>query len=215
MCQGCPIFLFLRDDLLTSEGKPYIIGTITLIEQLSTGAVEVTFTYDDSTLPTEGEGEDEAPIEITFGEDGTVCDPDCGVECSWMAKVLSLINSATVSGLQNRHYILYAENQNVENGVFSIPRIPFPTGLQLTSVKLSCFTYNENTQGNFQIKVDGVGIAAFSGTLAEQRAMTVAPGLEIIDYDKMPILECTDVEQVVYGEFALGLVLELIGVIPA
>lgn len=209
MCQGCSIYLFLRNELLTSDAKPYIIGTVTLIEQLSTGAIEVTFTYDDATLPLD-EGE---PIEIVFGVDGTVCDPDCGEACSWLAKVLAIVNSATISGLQNRHEILYAENQVVESGVFSIPRIPFTGGFQLTSMRLSCFTYNENTQGTFRVKVDGITIAEFMGTLEEQRVMNLTPGLETIAYDKLPIVELIDVEQVVYGEFALGLVIEFLGVL--
>lgn len=210
MCANCPIFIFLRNGALTSDGKPYIIGTITLINQLSTGGIEITFTYDDATLPVVGED----PIEITFGVDGTACDPDCGSDCSWLVKMLAVLDTAAISGLQNRHYILFPEGEPVEDGTFQLPRIPFsPGGLRLTTVRITCFDYNANTQGTFNLKVGATIIASFTGTLAEQRVLALVPGLETIAYDAKPVLECIDVEQVVYEAFALGLVVELIGVL--
>lgn len=215
MCVDCDILIFLRNGALTSDGKPYIVGHVTQVLQLSSGGIQVTFTYDDATLPTEEIDEEDVPIEISFGEDGTACDPDCFTDCSWASKVLSLLENATIAGLQNRHYILYQDDEPVADGSFNLPRIPFTPGFRLTSVRITCFTYNANTEGTFNLKVGATTIASFEGTLEEQRVLVLVPGLELIAYDAMPVLECVDVAQTVYEAFALGLVIELIGVLGA
>lgn len=209
ICVDGPVVMFLKDDRLTTDGKPYLPGTVTVINILTTGGVDVTVQYDDTTLPLV----DGDPILIVFpvSEDATACDPDCSDECDWFTKVRRMLDAEGTGGLLNRWYIAYLSNQDVANGSFDIPRIPFEPGFRLTDLRLTCSTYDINTTGTFRIKVGATTVAEFIGNLAQQRQMTIlVPDLL---NDEMPELHITGVANGVYGLAAAGLVVEFIGII--
>lgn len=208
ICDGCYLYIFLRNNLLTSDSLPFTRAVVSEIEQLSTGGVEVTFIYNDEKFPLiEG-----SPAEMTFGEEGNFCDPDCGSECSWMDKVLRLIENSGLTGLVDRHYIVFADDEEVVSGSFKLPRIPFVTGFRLSDIRVSCFTYNANTHGTIRITVNGTIIAELEDVdFSEQMQIPILSGMTLIAYDQMPVLQLVDVEQTVYGAFAYGLVVELHG----
>lgn len=209
ICVDGPVVVFLRGDLLTTDGKPYFPGTVTLIDILTTGGVDVTIQYDDSTLPiVEGE-----PMEVIFpvSDDATVCDPDCAAECDWFTKVRRMLDAEGTGGLLNRWYILYESNEDVANGTFEIPRIPFEPGFRITDLRITCFVYDLNTTGTFTLKVGATNIAQFVGNLAQQRQMTILV-TDLLN-DELPELHITGLTNGVYGLAAAGLVLEFIGII--
>ena len=209
ICVDGPVVMFLKNDRLTTDGKPYFPGTVTTITLLTTGGVDVTVQYNDATLPLVLG----VPIEVIFplAEDATVCDPDCADECDWFAKIRRMLDAEGTGGLLNRWYIAFTSAQDVANGVFEIPRIPFEPGFRLTDVRLTCFNYDINTTGTFEVKVGATVIAEFVGNLAQQRQMTIlVPDLL---NDEMPELHCSGVANGVYGLAAAGLVVEFIGII--
>lgn len=209
MCVGCPVKVFLKDDQLTTDGLPYFEGIVTAILELSSGGIDVTIQYQDTTLPVV----DGDPLVVEFSSTsaaGNVCDPDCAGDCDWITKVIRLVQSALPGGLINRHYQLFASGDCVANGSFDIPRIPFVPGYRLTDVRLACFTYDINTTATFQLKKGATVIAEFIGSLAQQRQMTIlVPDLL---NDELPELHITGLANAVYGLCAEGLVLELIGI---
>jgi hypothetical protein len=209
ICVDGAVVIFLLDDELTTDGKPYFPGTVTEIEILTTGGVDITIQYDDATLPlVEGE-----PMAVIFppAEDATVCDPDCAEDCDWFTKVRRMMDAEGNGGLLSRWYIAYTSEEDVANGVFQIPRIPFDPGFRLTDVRITCFTYDINTTGTFTLKVGATNIAQFVGNLAQQRQMTILV-TDLLN-DELPELHITGVTNGVYGLAAAGLVLELLGII--
>lgn len=209
MCVGCTVFIFFKDPDLSTDGLPYIMGTVTAIEELTSGGVDVTIQYDDATLPVT-----DPEFEVIFpgvAEEGTVCDPDCGGVCDWVTKVKRMIESALPGGLINRHYQLYTSEEDVANGVFLLPRIPFVPGYRLTDVRITCFTYDLNTSATFELKVGASVKANFTGTLAQQRQLAILDS--DLDNDELPELHITGLTNNVYGLAAAGLVIELIGII--
>ena len=202
MCVGADVALMLKGTSLTEDGKPYVRGTITIIEQTGTNAYDVTIEYDESTL-----GE----LVPSFGVEGTCCDPVCITECSWLWSVMRLLESATGASMVNRHYTLYDSSQWVADGVFDVPRIPFATGYRLSAVHLTCFRYDENTIITAELRVGSTLIASYTGPLDAQAVLEI--DVTDIAYDEMPVLTISGTDSSVYEEAALGLVLELIGII--
>lgn len=209
MCVDCDVFVHLKGDLLTTDGLPYIMATVVSIIAAASGGIDVTLHYDNATLPVDGSD----PIDLVFGsgEDANACDPDCAGNCDWMTKVKRMIESALPGGLINRHYQLYVDGETVENGAFLLPRIPFEPGFRLTDVRITCFVYDINTEGTFQLKVGASVKAEFIGNLAQQRQLTIlVPDLA---NDALPELHITGLTNGVYGLAAEGFVIELIGIV--
>lgn len=211
MCEGCEVFIFLKDDQLTTSGLPYIMGTVTAIVNASSGGVDVTVQYSDLLLPLVGDPP--AKLEIIFPSasiEGTACNPDCAGECDWITKVKRMLESATENTLLQRHYILFNDEQDVANGSFLLPRIPFLPGMRLSDVRLTCFTYDINTTGTFRLKVGSSVKAQFIGNLAQQRQFTILSA-DLLN-DVLPELTITGLTNGVYGQAAVGLVIELMGI---
>lgn len=211
MCVACPVFIFLKDDRLTTGGLPYIMGTVVSIEEVSSGGVDVTIQYDDATLPLVGDPA--AKLEIEFpsaSAEGTACNPDCAGECDWVTKVQRMLESASPVSLLTRHYILFTDEQDVANGSFLLPRIPFVPGLRLSDVRITCFTYDINTSGTFQLKVGATVKAEYVGNLAQQRQFTIL-GADLLN-DVLPEFTISGLTNGVYGLAAAGLVVEIMGI---
>jgi hypothetical protein len=208
MCADAEVVFFLKDDLLTLSGKAYVDGTVVSVTELSTGAVQVVIQYDDADLP-DVDGE---KLEVIFPgvvAEGTVCDPDCAGECSWVKKVFSVLSSIGQGGIINRPYLIYPFSENVIDGQFELPRIPFPTGYRLTSVRLTCRTYDINTTTTVELRIGSTVYAQFIGDLREQRAMNIL--IPVLPYDQMPELHLNGTVSSIYLLAAKGLVLEMIG----
>lgn len=202
MCVDAEVALMLRGTALTEDGKAYIAGTITAIDETATNAYDITIEYDDATL-----GE----LVPVFGVDGNVCDPICITECSWLWAVIRVSETVNNPPLINRHYTLYNSAQWVEDGTFDVPRIPFATGYRLSAVHLTCTTYDENTEIVAELRVGSTLIASYTGNLAAQVEMTIA--VTDLDYDELPVLTISGTTNAIYEEAAKGLVLELLGII--
>lgn len=209
ICVNGPVVIFLMGELLTTDGHPYFPGTVTVIDILTTGGVDVTIQYDDSTLPIV----DAAPLEVIFppAAEATVCDPDCNDDCDWFNKVRRMLDAEGTGGLLSRWYILYESTADVANGVFEIPRIPFEPGFRITDLRITCFNYDINTTGTFTLKVGATNIAQYVGNLAQQRQLTIL--VQDLLNDELPELHITGLTNGVYGLAAAGLVLEFKGII--
>lgn len=209
MCVDCPVFIFLKGDLLTTGGLPYLMGTVTAIEDAASGGIDVTIQYDDTTLPLDGEDK----LVIIFpsaSAEGTACNPDCAGECDWVTKVQRMLESASPVSLLSRHYILFSDIQEVANGSFLLPRIPFLPGMRLSDVRITCFVYDINTTATFQLKVGATVKAEFIGNLAMQRQFNILSA-DLLN-DVLPELHITGLANGVYGLAATGLVIELMGI---
>ncbi len=208
LTNGSTATVFFKDGRLTTDVKPFIDGTITAITQTSSGGYDVSFTYNDATMPF-------VIMFPTGSAAGNSCDPDCLTECSWVWKMRKSIPQSLIPlNLLVRAYQLYSFDAWVANGTFDLPRIPFDEGFRMTEVKLTCFTYDPSTTATIELKVDGVTIASFSGSLLHCRGMNIA--IRDIAHDKMPMVVITNVTSAVYDDAALGLVIEIVGtLIPA
>lgn len=212
ICVDCEVYLFINRtlDLLTTDGKPYIIGTVISITEVPSGGLDVVISYDDSTLPENpATGETLVVTFPTGAQDGTVCDPACKTGCDWVTLMLSIVGNAV--GVINKEYLIYAFNQHVVDGASYLPRICFPNGFLLTDVRISCTTYDINTTADFTLKIGSTTIASYSGNLSAQKQFTLLQPL--MGYDELPDFRIDNLTNGVYGDFAEGLVLELIGVI--
>lgn len=210
ICLDGEVAIPLLPDELTTDGFPYFFGTVTIITENATGGFDVTIQYDDTTLPLV-EGVPLVPVFPAAGEEGNVCDPVCAGPCDWFTLVRRMIDAGGSDGLISRGYQLYEADEDVADGVFLIPRIPFEPGYRMTDLRLTCFTYDINTTGTFTLKVGGVNVAQFIGNLAEQRQMTIlVPDLL---NDELPELHITGLTNGVYGVAAAGLVIEFIGIL--
>lgn len=207
ICPAMPVAMFLKNGLLTTDAKPYIEGVVISVTEDGSGGIDVVISYDDTTMPTE----EETLVVVSFGDEGTACDPDCLDECSWLSKVLSLQATGS-SRIINRFYQLFGPDEDVTTGVFDIARIPFPTGFRLTDVRLTCYTYDINTTLDVTLQVGADLKAHATGqALGAQVALTIDAAL--LPYDGKPVLTIPGLTNGVYGMAAKGLVLELIGII--
>lgn len=210
MCAPCPVYIFLKDPELTTDGLPYFMGNVTLIDALASGGVDVTISYDDATLPLDGAD----PIEVIFpgvAEVGTVCDPDCAGPCDWVTKVTRMLESALPGGLQHLQYRMYDVDEDVANGVFPLPRIAYQPGFRMTSVRITCHLYDINTTLTVELKVGATVHATFTGNLAMQRGLTI---IDVdLDNDELPELHITGLANGVYGLAAAGFVIDIFGIV--
>lgn len=212
LCDTTDVYLFLRDGRETTEAtpKPYLNGTITECVDLGVGGIDVRISVDDTIMPLDDEDAPIVPLFDDGSDDGTLCDPLCAEECDWMSLVLRMIEWAG-RAIVNRHYQLYNPDEPVENGVFLVPRIPFDPSYHLVDVRITCYVYDVNTTGTFQVKVGSTVIAQFTGNLANQRQLSIlVPDLL---NDELPELHITGLTNGVYGLSAKGLVLEFIGTV--
>ena len=202
--EGAAVIFFFRNDALSPGNLPYIEGLVTLVVETATGAIDATFSYDDADLP---DGVDmilDDPDTV-----GTVCDPDCFGEGSWLWKVQKLTDRDVNPSIINRSQTIYAPDEHVVNNTFNLARIPYTGGLRLSAIRLTCDRYDTNTTIAATIKVGATSIATFTGTLASIRGMTLL--VTDLTLDQKPVLELTSVSSVIYADGALGLVVEMIG----
>ena len=210
ICEDAEVVFFLKGGLLTTDGLPYVAGTVVSVTQLSTGAVEVVIQYDDSTLP-EVEGE---PLEVIFpgaAVEGTVCAPDCAGECDWMGKVLAVQEAADPNTLFHLERQIYAPANYVADGTFVTPRMALSPGLRLSAVKLTCDTYDAGTTLTLNVKVGSTIIAQYVGNLSAQKSATILV-TDILN-DQKPVVEFTGTAYVNYATAAKGLFVTLLGVL--
>lgn len=208
MCVGCPVYIFLRGGLNTTDGLPYLMGTVQSIVDVVTGGVDVTITYDDTTAPAS-----DPAFEMTFSpdEDPSVCDPDCAGECDWLTKVKRMMESSLNGGSFLLQYAIYDIDADVANGIFPVPRIPLDPGFRLTDVRLTCYEYDINTELTAQLKVGATVKAQYNaGNLAMQRQLTIVDA-DCLN-DELPELHITGLLNTAYGLSAKGLVLHLQGI---
>lgn len=208
MCVGCDVYLFLRGVLLTTDGLPYLMGEVVSITDAVSGGVDVVISYDDTTVPVT-----DPEFEGSFDPDAdpTLCDPDCAEECDWVTKVKRMMDSALPGGLFLLQYTIYDIDADVANGIFPVPRIPFPAGFRLTDARLTCYEYDINTELTVQLKVGATVKAQYvTGNLAQQRQMTIVSA-DCLN-DALPELHITGLVNTAYGLAAKGLVLHLFGI---
>jgi hypothetical protein len=206
ICEDAEVALFFRGETLTTDGKAFFVGTISTVTALTTGGVDVVIAYDDATLPAE------FTVILDDGLDlGTVCDPDCYSEGSWVWKTSKMIGAGQNPAIISRPHVIYLNTQHVANNVFDLPRIPFSQGMRLTSVKITCNRYDANTTLVAKLKLGSTVIAQFTGSLAQMRAMTIS--VTDLVADVKPTLHIESVASTIYDDSSLGLVLELIGIL--
>ncbi len=207
MCVDQPVRVFFKDGVITTDAKPYIDGTVTALTQRSDSGWDLTFTYSDTTAPTGF-----TMVFPTASAPGNVCDPDCFGECDWLWKVQQMIDAAPLGvPLMDRAYQIYLPDQWVENGVFDLPRIPFDEGFRVSEIKLTCGRYDPNTTTTIVLTIDGTTYASFSGSLNHARGMNIAHTDML--HDKQPVLTITGTTSAVYADAALGLVIEIVGML--
>jgi hypothetical protein len=206
ICALAIVAMFLKNDLLTTDGKPYITGEVQSVTETGSGGVDVVIEYDDATMPLDGPYGD--PIEVSFGDEGTACNPDCLMECEWLAKAILLVGAST--SLINRSYKILEPGAPVVDGAFDIPRIPFASGLLVAGCSLSCFEYDIDTEADFVVSVGAQVVAIGSGNLASQLQLALVSPL--IAFDAKPVLTITNLVNNGYSAVAEGLVLEFTGI---
>lgn len=211
MCEGCTVRIFLRGELLTTDGLPYIDAVVESIEDAASGGKDITLTYDDATLPLDA-GD---PIELVFeGEGATACLPDCLEECDWVWKTQRMIESALPGGLFYLQYRIFEIDEDVANGTFYLPRISFDPGFRLTDVRLTCHEYDINTELAAELRVGATVKAQYGtgpvGNLGQQRQMTIVSA-DCLN-DVLPALHITGLTNTSYGLSAKGLVLHIRGI---
>jgi hypothetical protein len=212
ICPNASVFLWMQRQLLTTNGFPYFMGTVTTVTEVPSGGFDVVINYDDALLPNDpSTGQKLVPDFPSSASAGTVCDPDCNTDCSWVTRMLQVLHAGSSGGVISRSYLVFGQNQDVANGAFDIPRIPFLTGYRLTDVRITCFGYDTNTSAAFLLKVGAVVYASYTGNLSGQKQLAIAH--PVIAYDEMPLLQISGLVNGVYGQSAKGLVLELIGII--
>lgn len=202
--EGATVAFFFRDDALGPGNLPYIEGQVTSVVENAAGAIDVIFSYNDTYMP---DG-----VELTLdlpGNPGTVCDPDCFTEGSWLWKVAKFQERSLNPSIISRPQAVYAPDEHVVNNTFHLARIPFVDGLRLQAIKLTCDRYDANTTITATLKIGLTSIATFTGTLASIRGMTLLA--TDLAYDQLPVLQLTSVSSVIYADGALGLVVEMIG----
>jgi hypothetical protein len=206
MCADAEVVFFLKDDLLTLSGKAYVDGTVVSVTELSTGAVQVVIQYDDADLP-DVDGE---KLEVIFPgvvAEGTVCDPDCAGECSWVKKAKALgSESEPVFYLERQ---IYGASNWVADGQFSTPRIALTPGLRLTAVRLTCHQYDAGTSLTLNLKVGATIHAQYVGNLSAQKGATIL--VADLPNDVLPEVEITGVTYANYATAAKGLIVTMIG----
>lgn len=208
MCEGCDVFLFLRGELLTTDGLPYLMGVVQTITDAASGGIDVVIAFDDTTKPVT-----DPVFEGSFDPDAdpTLCDPDCAEECDWLTKVKRMLDSALPGGLFLLQYVLFDIDVPVANGIFPLPRISNSPGFRLTDVRLTCHEYDINTELTAQLKVGATVKAQYNaGNLAQQRQMTIVSA-DCLN-DVLPELHITGLTNTAYGLSAKGLVLHLYGI---
>lgn len=203
--EDAQVLIFLMDGDLTTDGKAYFNATVVEVDQLSTGGVDVTVSYEDSTLPNDLQGEDG----LTIGED--VCTPDCAGDCDWAGKMINTIESSATSNLITRSMVIYEDAEWVEDGTFDLKRIPLDPGYRITSAKLTCNRYDNDTDVTVRLKVGGTIHAEYIGDLGSIATMSIIDS--DLDLDVLPRLEISGTTNAVYLDGAKGLVLELMGLI--
>lgn len=208
MCAGEDVFIFLKDDLLTLDGKPYIDGEVISVTELSTGAVNVVIQYDDTNLP-EVEGE---KLEIVFPgvvTEGTVCNPDCAGECSWIWKAKLLgEDGQTLFHLERQ---IYGGSNWVADGNFKTPRIALTPGLKLTAVKITCMEYDAGTTLTLNVMVGSTIHAQYVGNLSAQKTATIL--VADLPNDVLPEVVITGTAYSNYATAAKGLIVTFIGIL--
>lgn len=214
-----PARVFFRAGATTTDGQPFIDGTITNIAQRSDGGYDVSFRYVTATI--------RPGFIVTFPtaiSSGNVCDPDCMSECSWLWKVQKVADGVNQAALINRSYLLINSATHLANATYYIPRMPFALGLNLTSVKLTCHKYDHGTSATFTLRYRTTADAAtpdaslpicgvYSGNLDSQKPITIS--VPVIPYDAELVLTITGTTQSVYVNSTLGLTLELLGFMVA
>lgn len=209
ICEDAEVVFFLQDDLLTTAGLPYVVGTVVSVTQLSTGAIEVVIQYDDATLPiVDGE-----KLEVIFpgaAVVGTVCAPDCSGICDWMGKVLKLWETVEPITAYKDPYQIYAPANWVADGQFEIPRMANLPGLRMFRVAIACSTYDSGTTLTLNLKIGSTVVAQYVGNLSAQKSATILV-TDILN-DQKPIVEITGTAYTNYATAAKGLVVTTFGV---
>jgi hypothetical protein len=209
ICEDADVVFFLQGGLLTTAGLPYLAGTVVLVTQLSTGAVEVVIQYDDATLP-EVDGETLQVIFPGAAVTGTVCAPDCAGDCDWMGKVLAVQEAADPQTQYLLERQIYAPANWVANGTFVTPRMTLSPGMRLSAVKITCDTYDSGTTLTINLKVGATVVAQYVGNLSAQKSATILVN-DILN-DQKPTVEITGTAYVNYATAAKGLIVTLLGV---
>lgn len=207
MCEGCDVYLFLRGELLTADGLPFLMGTVVSITDAVSGGIDVAINYSDITAPVT---DPEFVGSFAPDEDPTLCDPDCAGECDWVTKVKRMLESSLPGGLFLLQYAIYDIDDDVANGIFPIPRIPFVPGFRLTDVRITCHEYDINTLATFRLKVGSTVKAQITQDLRKQRVLTIVSA-DCLN-DVLPELHITGLTNTAYGHAAKGLVLHLFGI---
>ena len=210
ICEDAEVVFFLQDDLLTTAGLPYVVGTVVSVTQLSTGAIEVVIQYDDATLPIV----DGDKLEVIFpgaSVVGTVCAPDCSGICDWMGKVLALIANTDLQSTYLLERQIYTPANWVADGTFVTPRMTLSPGMRLAAVKITCDTYDSGTTLTLNLKVGSTVVAQYIGNLSAQKSATILVN-DILN-DQKPTVEITGTAYTNYATAAKGLIVTLIGVV--
>ena len=217
MTVNSPARVFFRAGVMTTNGVPYIDGTIVSVVQRSDGGFDVGFQYVTATIP--------PGFVIVFPtaiSSGNVCDPECMSECSLFWKIQKMIDGVNQAAIVNRSYLLVNSATHLANGTFYIPRMPFATGFNLTAAQLTCHFYDHGTSAAFTLRYRTTANAAvpdaslpicgfYSGNLDAQKPITIS--VPVIPYDAELVLVISGTTQSVYMNSTLGLTLELLGVI--
>lgn len=212
-----PARVFFRGSQTTNTGASFIDGAVTALNQRSDGGYDLSFTYSEVTIP---------PGFIivfpTASSPGNSLDPVCLSEGSWMWMLNKMIATIDQNSLISHRYNLVNSATHLANGTYYIPRVPFTTGFHLTSLRLSCHTYDSGTSATFTLRYRTPAnalvadsslpvCASFSGTLALQRAMSIS--VPVIPYDSELVVVISGTTTTVYDNSTLGLTLDTIGFI--
>jgi hypothetical protein len=114
-------------------------------------------------------------------------------------------------GLIARSFTIYEDAEWVEDGTFDLKRIPLDPGYRVTSAKLTCNRYDNDTDVTVRLKVGSTIHAEFIGDLGSIATMNIID--RDLDLDVLPRLEISGTTNAVYLDGAKGLVLELMGII--
>ena len=208
IAEDAEVVFFLMDGESTTDGKPYLPATVTEVQELSTGGIDVTVSYSDNTLPVDLRGVDG----IVFPDQAnpTACFPDCYGDCDWVMKLIRVAESAVTTSTLTRTYTIYEDAEWVEDGTFALKRIPFDPGFRITAAKLTCNRYDANTDVVVRLKVGSTVHCEYIGDLTSIATMSIID--RDLDLDVLPSLQISGTTNAVYLDGAKGLVLDLIGV---
>jgi len=209
--------VFLKGGRTTTDGNPFIDGTVSALNQRSDGGYDLSFTYSEVTAPV-----GYIMVFPTASAAGNACDPDCMSECSWMWKVQKLIDGIDQNALIKESYQIVPQNTHLSNSTTYIPREIFATGFNLTAVKLTCHKYDSGTTAVFTLRYRTTAnalvadsslpvCASYTGNLSAQKGLTIT--VPVIPYDAELVLVISGTATTVYADSTLGLTLQTAGFI--